>query len=137
MNSRSPRFVYLAVAAALAIGVGAGFAAHSLTGSKSARPVLPVVPPTTGVSSTSSTNSLTDVYEKDSPGVVTVTVSGRASIGSGVNPFGPQQFEAMGTGFEIDSKGDIMTAEHVVAGASKIKVTFWNGSTTKDRKSVV
>ena len=40
-----------------------------------------------------------------------------------------QKFEAIGTGFEIDSNGNIMTADHVVAGASSIKVTFQNGST--------
>ncbi len=128
-----PRFVYLAVAVALAIGVGAGFAAHSLT-SKSASPASPpAVAPATSVSSTSTTDPLTQIYAKDAPGVVTVTVSGRQNTGSSGFPGlpGQQQFEAIGTGFEIDTKGDIMTAEHVVADASSIKVTFQNGSTAK------
>jgi len=128
-----PRFVYLAVAIALAIGVGAGFAAHSLTSRKSASPaVLPVVPHTTSVSSSSTTDSLTQIYAKDAPGVVTVTVSGRTASNGSSNHFGipdQQRFEAIGTGFEIDSNGDIVTAEHVVADASSIKVTFQNGST--------
>ncbi len=131
-----PRFVYIAVAAALAIGVGAGFAAHNLTSSKSASPTggLHVVAPTTGVSSTSTPDSLTQIYAKDAPGVVTVSITGRTASSGSSNPFGipgQQQFEAIGTGFEIDTKGDILTAEHVVADATTIKVTFQNGSTAK------
>jgi len=129
-----PRFVYLAIFVALAIGVGAGFAAHSLTSSKSASPAITFgTAPTAQVSSTSTSDSLTQIYAKDAPGIVTVTVSGRSPSAAGSNPFGlpgQQQFEAIGTGFEIDSKGNIMTAEHVVADASTIKVTFQNGSTT-------
>src|SRR4029077_1070770 len=45
------------------------------------------------------------------------------------NPGGSQTQEAEGTGFEIDRKGDILTAQHVVAGAESIKVTFQDGST--------
>jgi putative serine protease PepD len=129
-----PRSVLLAVAIALVIGAGAGFAAHSLTSSKSASPpVARDVARTTPVASTSTTEPLTQIYAKDAPGVVTVTVSGR-NTSSSSNPFGlptPQRFEAIGTGFEIDSKGDIMTAEHVVSGASTITVTFQDGSTVK------
>jgi putative serine protease PepD len=133
------RFVFLAVAIALVIGAGAGFAAHALTDGKS-KSVSPLrardVARTTPVVSSTSTNSLTQIYEKDAPGVVTVTVSGRDSSGSSNNnPFGlpgqSQKFEAIGTGFEIDANGNIMTAEHVVSGASAIKVTFQNGSTAK------
>jgi putative serine protease PepD len=133
-----PRFVYLAVVTALLAGVGAGFAVDSLTSSNSASPaaVTRVVPPTAPVSSTttSSTDVLTQIYAKDAPGVVTVTVSGRTTTSGNSNPFGipsPQRYEAIGTGFEIDSNGNIMTAEHVVADATTIKVTFQNGSTVK------
>jgi putative serine protease PepD len=133
MNPRSPRFVLLAVGTALVIGAGAGFAAHSLTsGSASATPpVTTVGSPPTQISSTSTTNSLTQIYAKDAPGVVTVTVAGRTDSPGSSNPFGlpgQQHFEAIGTGFEIDAKGNIMTAEHVVQGAKSIKVTFQDGS---------
>lgn len=127
----NPRSVFLAVVVALLIGVGAGFAAHSLTGGTSASPTVPTNTfPTNPVSSTSTTNALTQIYEKDAPGIVTVTISGRTNSSSGIIPI-PQRFEAIGTGFEIDSQGNIMTAEHVVAGASSIKVTFQDGSTAK------
>jgi putative serine protease PepD len=137
MKSRSPRFVYLAVFVALVVGVGAGFAAHKLTAGKSASPAAAArrnVAQTTSVSSTSTPDSLTQIYAKDAPGVVTVTVSGRSTSSGSSSPFGlpgRQKFEAIGTGFEIDSNGNIMTAEHVVAGASTITVTFQNGSTAK------
>ena len=135
MNPRSSRFVYLAVAVALLIGVGAGFAAHGLTGSKSASPQVTTVTspsPTTPVSSTSYAKSLAQIYKQDAPGVVTVTVTGRASSGAnGLPGFPNPKFEATGTGFEYDSQGNILTAEHVVAGASTIKVTFQDGSTAK------
>jgi putative serine protease PepD len=135
MKPRSPRFVYLAVAIALVVGVGAGFAVRSLTSNNAeASPILPHTPPTTSVSSTTTAGSLTQIYLKDAPGIVTVTVSGRTSSAPDTNPFGlpgPQKFEAIGSGFEIDSNGNIMTAEHVVAGVSSIKVTFYDGTTAK------
>lgn len=129
-----PRFVFLAVAVALIVGAAAGFAAHSVASSKSATPpVTKEIARTTPVASKSTTEPLTQIYAKDAPGVVTVTVSGR-DTSSTSNPFGlpsTERFEAIGTGFEIDLKGDILTAEHVVAGASTITVTFQNGSTAK------
>jgi putative serine protease PepD len=137
MKSRSHRFVYLAVFVALVIGVGAGFAAHNLTSRKSASPVGsvggPLIARTTPVASTSTTDSLTQIYQKDAPGIVTVTVDSKQAASSGSTPFGfpgqQQEVEQIGTGFEINSAGDIMTAEHVVSGASKITVTFQDGST--------
>ena len=137
MKPRPNRFIYLAVAAvALVIGVVAGFAAHSMTSSKSASPaaVPRDVAHTTSIASTSSTNSLTRIYAEDAPGVVTVSVTGKeAPSDSGFPPGvpGQQKFEAIGTGFEVDSNGNIITAEHVVDGASTIKVTFQDGTTTQ------
>ena len=119
----NPRSVYLAIAVALVIGAGAGFAAHSLTSSKPASAAAPTnTTVTTQISSNSTTDRLTEIYKKDAPGVVTIKIAGRQNSGD-------SKFEAMGTGFEIDLNGNIMTAEHVVAGASTIKVTFQNGST--------
>jgi putative serine protease PepD len=37
--------------------------------------------------------------------------------------------QSLGSGFAIDSKGDIVTNDHVVAGASGIRVGFGSGST--------
>ena len=90
--------------------------------------------PAQPASSTSTTDSLSQLYKQDAPGVVDITVqlpSSSSSSGSFPfgNPGGSQKEEAEGTGFEFDSKGDILTAEHVVSGATSIKVMFQDGST--------
>ena len=126
------------VAVALAIGAGAGAGAYALSNHNSSGPSAApkVVVPAQPASSTSSVDSLTQLYKDDAPGVVDITVKSTTSSNSSNNfPFGPsggsQTQEAEGTGFEIDSKGDIMTAEHVVAGEDSITVQFQDGSTAK------
>src|SRR5215470_19216168 len=132
----------LPVAIAAAIGVGAGAGAYALgnnDGSHTTTTTRVVVPAQPASSNSTSTASLTQLYKQDAPGVVDITVTSTTSSGSnGTNPFNipgaPQQKQkqqAEGTGFEIDTKGDIMTAQHVVNGATAIKVEFQDGSTAK------
>src|SRR5581483_2839357 len=48
------------------------------------------------------------------------------------SPFpGSGSSSAEGTGFVYDAKGDIITNEHVIDGASSVKVKFSDGSTYK------
>jgi putative serine protease PepD len=141
MNPRPAVRRLLPFALAAAVGTGAGVAAYSLSSHGSSTPtVTRVVVPAQNASSTSTSNSLTQDYAADAPGVVDITVTSTTSGGSGsggFNPFGipnpqpqqPQKQEAEGTGFVIDTKGDILTAEHVVSGEKSIKVTFQDGST--------
>ena len=71
------------------------------------------------------------IYKQDSPGVVDIRVTEAASQGQ-VSPFSPggsQQATAEGTGYVYDKSGHIITADHVVSGASKITVRFKDGST--------
>jgi len=140
MNLRpaSPRLRrILPLAVALAIGAGAGAGAYALTSHGSGTPTTSrVVVPAQPASSTSTVDSLTQLYKQDAPGIVDITVqsstSGNSSGGFPFgNPGGSQKQEAEGTGFEIDTKGNILTAEHVVDHASSIKVQFANGSTAK------
>lgn len=64
-----------------------------------------------------------DVYQKTSPAVVNITTQAveldffRRPIPTG----------GSGSGFLVDSKGHIVTNNHVVAGADKIQVTFSDG----------
>jgi putative serine protease PepD len=122
---------------ALAIGAAAGAGAYALTSHHSSSPsASPVVVPAQPASSTSTVDSLTQLYKQDAPGIVDITVQSNSSTGSSGgfpfgNPGGSQKQEAEGTGFEIDTKGNILTAEHVVDGATSIKVTFEDGSTAK------
>jgi len=140
MNLRpaSPRLRrLLPLAVAVAIGAGAGAGAYALTSTGSGTPTTSnVVVPAQPASSTSTVDSLAQLYKQDAPGVVDITVQSSSGSGSsGGFPFGtpggPQKQEAEGTGFEIDTKGDILTAEHVVDGADSIKVQFQDGSTAK------
>jgi putative serine protease PepD len=140
MNPRPsrPRLrLFAALAAALAVGAAAGAGAYALTNhSSGTASASKLVVPAQPASSTSTVDSLTQLYKDDAPGVVDITVVEQSSGGSSSQfPFGgsgggSQKEEAEGTGFEIDSDGNIMTAEHVVSGAQSIKVMFQDGSTT-------
>ncbi|MFL5960671.1 MAG: S1C family serine protease [Gaiellaceae bacterium] len=138
MNLRpaSPRLRrLLPLAIATAVGIGAGAGAYALTSNGSGTPTAsPVVVPAQPASSTSTVDSLTELYKKDAPGIVDITVTS-SSGSTPAFPFGApnssQKQQAEGTGFEIDTKGDILTAEHVVDGADSIEVKFQDGSTAK------
>jgi putative serine protease PepD len=132
---RLRRVLPLAVAAA--VGVAAGAGAYALTNKHAGTTAAPnkVVIPAQPASSTSTVDSLTQLYKEDAPGVVDITVTSTSGGGPSGFPFGSpkqgQKSQAEGTGFVIDTKGDIMTAEHVVANASSIKVEFADGTTAK------
>jgi putative serine protease PepD len=133
-RTRLRRVLPLAVAAA--IGVAAGAGAYALTSNHSGSTAASnVVVPAQPASSTSTVDSLTQLYKQDAPGVVDITVTSTSGGGSSGFPFGaPQQgqkSEAEGTGFVVDTKGDIMTAEHVVANATAINVKFADGTSAK------
>ena len=60
----------------------------------------------------------------------------RPRSSGGLSPFTPggsgsQQTQAEGTGYVYDKSGNIITADHVVDGATKITVRFKDGSTAK------
>jgi putative serine protease PepD len=73
------------------------------------------------------------LYNAAAPGVVDITSKGVTSQQSTPSPFGgPQQQQqgtATGTGFVVDKDGNIVTAAHVVDGASSITVTLQDGTT--------
>jgi putative serine protease PepD len=72
------------------------------------------------------------LYANANPGVVDITSRGISSSGNSASPFGgPNQSgsTATGTGFVVDGKGHIVTAAHVVEGASSISVKFQDGTT--------
>jgi 2-alkenal reductase len=63
-----------------------------------------------------------DVYNRVAPGVVSITTSAR---GAGDNQFFA---EASGSGFVVDKQGHIMTNFHVVEGAERIEINFFDGT---------
>ena len=90
--------------------------------------------------------SLEQIYSQVNPSVVNIQVVEQSAPSAGQggrfgngSPFGlPQQSgpaQALGSGFVWDKQGDIVTNNHVVAGASSITVTFADG-TVADAKVV-
>lgn len=72
--------------------------------------------------------SVNQIYRQTSPGVVDITVTSQNGAG---NLFGggAQQTQGEGSGVVYDRRGDILTDEHVVAGATSVTVKFQDGRT--------
>jgi len=116
---------------------GAAVAAGAITGfglgdsSNAASSASNVVAPVTSIAKTTTSLDAATIYKQDSPGVVDISVTESASQGQ-ISPFSPggsQQATAEGTGYVYDKSGHIITADHVVSGATKITVRFRDGST--------
>jgi putative serine protease PepD len=71
--------------------------------------------------------SINQIYKTDSPGVVDILVTSNGGQGQSLFGGGSQPSEAEGAGVVYDTKGDILTDEHVVAGATSVKVNLSNG----------
>src|SRR5215216_3987361 len=126
--------VLLAIAAVLGGTVGAGLLVVTGVTDDSSATTTSVVQQSTGdeAGSGGSAASLDAhaLYGSTSAGVVSITARGISSESS-VSPFGPSpdsEGTATGSGFVIDDNGRILTAAHVVDGASEITVTFRDGT---------
>ena len=118
------------VAAALALGGGAGAAIYAATAGpdSSTQTVVASVPASQAANTVASTtNTLTQLYKNAVPGVVDITVT----QGSSSSTPGGGSSQAEGSGFVVDASGDIVTNAHVVEGESSIKVRFQTGKTAK------
>jgi putative serine protease PepD len=74
--------------------------------------------------------SINQIYRAASPGVVDIKVTDVSNTGFG--PFGgggQQETQGEGAGVVYDKQGDILTDEHVVSGATSVKVNFQDGTT--------
>jgi S1-C subfamily serine protease len=119
----------MALVATLAIGAGAGAVAYSTFSSPGTKTVVrPVAVKNSEPASNTSALTIGEIYRRSFKGVVEITVTT-----SSATPFGggQQSAQAQGSGFVYDSKGDIVTNEHVVDGAQSVSVRFWNGNTYK------
>jgi putative serine protease PepD len=117
-----------ALIAAAALGAGTAVTAVVLIGESDDSPsTTTIVGNASPAASTSTAKSVADIYRSSVAGVVEIKVS---STSSTPNPFGqPQGQVAQGTGFEIDTKGDIATNAHVVSDATSITVETDDGTT--------
>jgi S1-C subfamily serine protease len=72
--------------------------------------------------------SAEQIYRRDAPGVVVITDTQTQVVPpSFFTPGGTEQVGALGSGFVVDKHGDIVTNDHVVQGATRIRVGFSGG----------
>jgi S1-C subfamily serine protease len=111
---------------ALAVASGSS-TTHSVTTTTVVQPASqPAIPTSLSVGRGLTVNQ---IYRKASPGVVDIVVKSTSS-GGGLSPLGgQQQQQGEGAGVVYDTKGDILTDEHVVSGASSVQVKFQDGRT--------
>jgi putative serine protease PepD len=82
----------------------------------------------TANSKTTSGLSVNEIYKMDSPGVVDITsTSVQRGSNNGFFSTPSQSTQDEGAGVVYDKQGDILTDEHVVAGATKVTVDFQDG----------
>src|ERR1700675_2637773 len=114
---RFRRGLLVAVAAlTVAAGAGSGAIAATLIGQPPAAAAAATATPTSVQSASVSSGTAESVYAQVSPGVVTIT----SAMGNG---------QAIGSGVVLDTKGDILTNAHVIAGAQQMQVPLNTGQT--------
>jgi putative serine protease PepD len=113
------RFAVVGFAAAIALGAGLGAAAFAVL-DDSATTIVRQVTVEGSQPVASDLLTVAQVYDRTSKAVVEISASSGATFG------GTQR--AQGSGFVFDQQGHIVTNQHVVAGASSISVSFWNGA---------
>ena len=138
-RKRFPRTL-TAFALVAVVGAGTGIGAYAIADSGNSNDLASSVSLSGGtvqsaaLLKSSGSSSLVNLYKRTSPGVVDIVVTTSGSDSSD-SAFGqPQQSQsekAEGTGFVVDSKGDIVTNYHVVNGATSITVKFQNGKSAK------
>jgi putative serine protease PepD len=113
-RSRTPLFL-AALASALVLGIGLGAAAFAVLddGSTIVRQVTVEDSQPVAASELPAAR----IYDRASKSVVEIAAAGSSGGGS-----------AQGSGFVYDDSGNIVTNQHVVAGATKISVSLWNGA---------
>jgi S1-C subfamily serine protease len=118
---------FAALAAATALGAGAAVGVLTAAADDAAPVVTQTVVPAQQASLDSTSLTPAEIYTQSAAGVVDVKVTTTS-----VDPWGRERSEqAEGTGFVVDRKGHIVTAAHVVDGATAITVTFKDGTRAK------
>ncbi len=132
------RAVMLLIACMLVVGgffIGTSSISRSIAGA-----ALGVAPEALQTAPANQAHPLADVeevysniYKQVTPSVVSINVVARSSGATGNDPFqqGGGLLEGTGTGFVIDTQGHIVTNNHVVEGATRIEVNFFDGTIVK------
>src|SRR4051794_31683668 len=121
----------VAIAAAGLAGGGAGAGAVALTHDGSHTTTVAAAP-AAGVANVAQAATLTGGQVAKAATGAVVEVDATQAGGGSPFPGGSQSGgTAQGTGFVYDAKGDIVTNQHVVDGATSVSVKFADGSTYK------
>jgi S1-C subfamily serine protease len=117
------------------IAIAAGLV-HASPDQDSTVPALTPAP--INAKSESGGNAVSRIYRAESPGVAFIEAEERPKPASPFDLFGAPRGggTASGSGFVIDTDGDILTNNHVVSGAQAIHVKLGGGETTYDAKVV-
>ena len=95
-----------------------------------ARPRVAASPAATATAEGRADPTPEEIYRRDAPGVVVITDTQTQVIPpTFFTPEQKQQVGALGSGFVIDRKGDVVTNDHVVQGSTGIRVGFDGGAT--------
>ena len=141
--------IVLVIVLAIALGSVGGIAAApylqrpsgALTSPNEQQPAPTLAPTAVPLPADASASERTasDVYRQVSPSVVSIQVvqNGSATSSQQQSPRAPRIPNqpqagvqvALGSGFVLDKQGNIVTNDHVVAGASQVEVTFLDGTT--------
>ncbi|MDX6508081.1 MAG: hypothetical protein QOG06_2725 [Gaiellaceae bacterium] len=126
---RRPRQTLVAsLLAAACLGAGGGAVAYATLSGNDTVVKQVTVNRAEPIASSTAPLSVNQIYRRTYRGVVEITVT----EGSTSTPFGGgggSAQQAQGSGWVYDSSGHIVTNDHVVDGATSIKVRFWNGKT--------
>ena len=114
-----------AVAAGALIGIGGGVGTYAALSGNGKTVVRQVTVADSQPAAATSGLSVNSIYKRTNRGVVDVKVNSQASNAFG----GTQPQSAEGSGFVYDTSGHVITNQHVVDGATSVRVTFWNGQT--------
>jgi putative serine protease PepD len=114
--SRTPLLV-AALASTLVLGLGLGAAAFAMLDDGTT--IVRQVTVENSEPVAASDLPATAIYDRAAKSVVEIAASGSSGLSS--------QSGAQGSGFVFDGDGHIVTNQHVVAGASSISISFWNG----------
>jgi S1-C subfamily serine protease len=124
MNPRPARtpLIVAGLVAALGLGIGLGAAAFAVLGDGPTTVVRQVTISDSEPAAIADGLSIGQIYDRTTKAVVEISATARGAS------FGAPATRAQGSGFVLDSRGHIVTNQHVVAGADSISVSFWNGT---------
>ncbi|HKH65599.1 MAG TPA: trypsin-like peptidase domain-containing protein [Solirubrobacterales bacterium] len=141
-NFRSPFFSALLGGLVVAvfgwIAIAAGWIESD--GGSTTTVAAPLTAPVKDSSDSGDTNVVNQIYKADGDGVAFIESQIEAPETESFNPFGEVEPEgggtATGSGFVIDDEGHVLTNNHVVEGASKVRVKLGDSETTYDAEVV-